>query len=173
VLNQSLNVYVATALGNALVAKELAERLKAEGCHITYEWWEHGPVQHLGFARVAEVARAEMQGVLDADVLVALLPGGRGTHAEIGLALGGGRAWVLLAGPRADADGRESSFYYAPQCVHLGPGDDIVRVLRQGTGGPTEFHPDWSHFDRPRRNHDLYAAIVREELLRLRTGTRG
>jgi nucleoside 2-deoxyribosyltransferase len=45
----------------------------------------------------AKIALAELAGVREADVLIVLLPGGYGTHVEIGAALGLGKPVILHA----------------------------------------------------------------------------
>lgn len=52
----------------------------------TYDWTAHGSVQCEGPERLTEVAELELQGVKDADIVIVLLPGGRGTHCELGIA---------------------------------------------------------------------------------------
>ena len=81
-----LKIYVATSLDHAHRAVAVHKALENAGHVITYRWTDHGSVQDQGIARLREVAEAELNGVRDADVLVAILPGGRGTHTEIGIA---------------------------------------------------------------------------------------
>lgn len=75
------------ALHNAL-----RDVLVSRGYKITYDWTlyigEHGPAWTQGEAAMAEVSDAEVHGVVDAEVLFMLLPGGRGAHVELGVALG-------------------------------------------------------------------------------------
>lgn len=80
-------VYVASTLDNAGEARMVAEALEQDGWVITYPWWTHGSVQAEGDERIREVAELELAGVLMADLVVLVLPGGRGTHVEIGAAL--------------------------------------------------------------------------------------
>lgn len=95
-------------------------------------------------SRIAEVARHEIEGVYTADLVIVWLPGGRGTHAELGIALGLNRLRrdadarnalgdrdttvpILLVGPQEGADGRECAFYYGPD-VHRMSFDDFDRA---------------------------------------------
>lgn len=81
-----MKFYIASRLENAEDVKKLAAVLKAYNWEQTYDWTEHGSVQHEGEQKLAFVAENEMQGVREADVIIVLLPGGRGTHAELGAA---------------------------------------------------------------------------------------
>lgn len=87
--------YIASALENADKVRDLKAALEHAGWHHTYDWTVHGSVQGESADRLAEVAMAETIGVLEADVVIALLPGGRGTHTEFGMSLG---ATVLALG---------------------------------------------------------------------------
>ena len=107
-----LKIYVATSLDHAPRAVAVHKALEHAGHIITYRWTDHGSVQDQGVARLREVAEAELNGVRDADVLVAILPGGRGTHAEIGIAIGLGIPVVLLE--QVGAYDAECAFYHAP-----------------------------------------------------------
>lgn len=110
-----LRVYVATSLDHAHRAQAVQRALRDRGHEITYDWTTHGSVQGEGDARLCEVAAAELQGVRECDVLVAILPGGRGTHTEIGMALGLGLPIVLLE--QEGAYTADCAFYHAPN-VH-------------------------------------------------------
>jgi hypothetical protein len=122
-------VYIASGLERADEVKALAAALAEHGIGLSYDWTAHGSVQSEGPERIAEVARAEIEGVATADLVIVWLPGGRGTHAELGIVIGINRAraafgdWskrpvtptpILVVGPREGADGRECAFYYAP-----------------------------------------------------------
>lgn len=116
--------YIATALERGEEAKALSAELRTFGLGPTYEWWTHGSVQDQGAEKIREVAISETSGVQQADLFVALLPGGRGTHTEIGIALcdsleragspSRGEKTLVLIGPTEDASGRTCAFYLHP-----------------------------------------------------------
>lgn len=81
-----MKFYIASRLENADMVKKLALALKSWGMKHTYDWTAHGSVQCEGPERLTEVAELELQGVKDADIVIVLLPGGRGTHCELGIA---------------------------------------------------------------------------------------
>lgn len=145
-----MKVYIASALENAAEVARLRDILAFAGHVVTYDWTIHGSVQSEGAERIAEVAAAEMAGVIDADVLVALLPGGRGTHTEIGIALGSGVP-VILRG--AEHYARECAFYRAPGVIDRVPAwcslEGIVAALtvwdaRSSRGAAAQvFGPEW------------------------------
>lgn len=116
------SIYVASSLSNTPEVLRLVRRLKDAGHSITYEWWEHGSVQAEGRQRIAEVAQAEMQGVARADCVVVLLPGGLGTHVELGIALAFARRVIVVAENREVLKGGrdyECAFYSHPYVTVL------------------------------------------------------
>jgi len=81
-----MKYYIATGLDNWAQHNMLRDQLAFHGHEITYDWTVHGSVKGSSGARLREVADKELQGIRDADFVVVLLPGGRGTHAELGAA---------------------------------------------------------------------------------------
>jgi nucleoside 2-deoxyribosyltransferase len=87
--------YVSSRKDRSEQANALSEALKAHGWERTFVWSNQPGV---GPESWAATAGAELKGVRDADILVVLLPGGFGTHVEIGAALALGKK-VLLHSP--------------------------------------------------------------------------
>jgi nucleoside 2-deoxyribosyltransferase len=126
-----MKFYIASRLENASNVRELADKLEALGYQHTYDWTVHGSVQDQGEARMEEVARNEARGIYESDVAIVLLPGGRGTHCEIGLALGFGKD-VWIVGPRCDESGRECAFYYCPQVKRFESVSELMQHMAVG-----------------------------------------
>lgn len=128
-------VYIATRLENHAAHNRLRDALDALGVGLTYDWTAHGSVKHLGIGRIREVAIAETAGVTCSDLVVALLPGGRGTHAEIGIAIGAGVPVVLVTTDPADKGdgGATCAFYHHPGVVILDTADldEVARMVAE------------------------------------------
>lgn len=117
-----MRFYIATRLERAEIHNRVRDELVERGDVITYDWTKHGSVQREGHARIAEVAAAEMQGVADADVVIVLLPGGRGTHAELGMAIALGKFVIVVGLPSGDwfsDSGNTCAFYHAPKVTRF------------------------------------------------------
>lgn len=82
-----MKYYIASRLENAETVKRVSAVLTAAGHTLTYDWTEHGSVQKENPERITQVAELERTGVYEADIIIIILPGGRGTHVELGLAL--------------------------------------------------------------------------------------
>ena len=75
-----MKFYIASKLENAEQVSKVASVLKAAGHEHTYDWTKHGSVKGEGENRLREVMQNEFFGVRDADMVIILMPGGRGTH---------------------------------------------------------------------------------------------
>lgn len=107
--------YVASGLENIEEALRIISFLRSFGVENTYDWTSHGPAWPLGRDRVAEVSRAELDGVAAADFVVVRLPGGRGTHVEMGAALALRRPVVIYGGKEKFLVDKDCcAFYHHP-----------------------------------------------------------
>lgn len=86
--------YLATRKDRAAQAEKLLEALNAHGWERTFVW---SGEDRAGAEEYPKLALAELAGVREADVLIVLLPGGYGTHVEIGAALALGKPVILHA----------------------------------------------------------------------------
>lgn len=89
--------YLATRKDRAAEADAISDTLKSRGWERTLTWTNQdgqGPDHH------AKIAQDELEAVRNADVLIVMLPGGYGTHVEIGAALALGKQVVLHAPDR-------------------------------------------------------------------------
>ena len=86
--------YLATKKDRASEANEISEALKRYGWERTLTWSDRTQASSESHA---ELAQAELKAVREADVLIVMLPGGYGTHVEIGAALALGKPVILHA----------------------------------------------------------------------------
>ena len=111
-----MRFYIASKLENAALVRQLAKDLISWGWEQTYDWTIHGCV--LGDEKaLRDVAKKELYGAAQADLVIVLLPGGRGTHTELGIALMSGCEIVLHSEEPApfDVNSPETrSFYWIP-----------------------------------------------------------
>lgn len=127
-----MKIYIATRLENHKQHNALRDLLVAAGHTLTYDWTKHGAVWRSGKDRIREVALSERAGVERADVVVVLLPGGRGTHVELGMALAGNKP-VIIWSPRPEVFGAhpDTCAFYHDSGVRpvTGPLAHIVGIL--------------------------------------------
>ncbi|MHB1681287.1 MAG: group-specific protein [Bacilli bacterium] len=90
-----MKLYLASGLENRNRVQKWRDALTDFGHTITYDWTAHGRVQG---PQLSDVAWNELHiGVQEADVVIVLLPGGMGTHTELGAALAWGKVVIVCA----------------------------------------------------------------------------
>lgn len=112
-----MRYYIASGLENAAKVKELKKILDARGWVHTYDWTAHGAVWPQGGDALRNVAELEEAGVCEAEVVIVLLPGGRGTHAEFGMAL----SMAVATAQSHEQDPRIVIFSENPKDFEIGP----------------------------------------------------
>ena len=116
--------YIASKLENEVQVRQLAQNLKNAGWEHTYDWTVHGFVKNE--KDLAKVAVNEIEGVIKADYTIVLLPGGRGTHTELGAAIVS-RGWktssrIIIWAESEEyflQDDRVCSFYWLPIVIKI------------------------------------------------------
>jgi len=92
-----MRVYVGSGLENRDRVAMVLEYCVHVGHQITYNWTRHGDVRREGPDVMNYVSTNEVRAVRDAELVLILLPGGKGTHIELGVALGSrGNKRILL-----------------------------------------------------------------------------
>lgn len=111
--------YVASSFRNLNAVHHVADYLKGKGYIHTYDWTQNAKAreeQTSTFEDLSNIGQKEKIGVMDADFVVILLPGGKGTHIELGIALGLGKR-IILHFPDSAINNFEttSTFYHLPE----------------------------------------------------------
>lgn len=111
--------YVASSLRNIKAVRYVCEELRRNGLSQTYDWTQNAEAtKALRFTLedLRAIGEKEKQGVLGADVVIVLLPGGKGTHVELGIALGLGKRIVLYSTDEIfNKLDDTSTFYHLPE----------------------------------------------------------
>jgi len=133
-LGDNMKYYIASGLENADKVNRLIRLLNAWGWQITYDWTEHGSVQDQSTTIIKETAQKELAGVKEADVVIIMLPGGRGTHTEMGAALALGKQIIVYAPTQNELEqaNRICSFYTLANIVMGDIFDLLDRLYLEG-----------------------------------------
>ncbi|MFS0864365.1 nucleoside 2-deoxyribosyltransferase [Fredinandcohnia sp. 179-A 10B2 NHS] len=109
-----MKFYIASSLQNKEQVTYVSDKLKREGYIHTYDWTKNENVSTL--EKLREIGRLEKEAVINSDIVIVLLPGGKGTHIELGIALGLEKK-VYLYSPTDEINNVEttSTFYHLPQ----------------------------------------------------------
>ncbi|MFB5089068.1 nucleoside 2-deoxyribosyltransferase [Psychrobacillus sp. PGGUH221] len=124
-----MKFYIASSFQNIDSVKYVSEVLKNKGYIHTYDWTKNERVSTI--EKLQAIGQEEKNGVLTADILVVLLPAGKGSHIEFGLALGQGKK-VFLYSPNDDVRDLEttSTFYHLPEVeIVIGTIDELIDVI--------------------------------------------
>lgn len=109
-----MNFYVASSLKNKDQVRSVASELKNVGWHHTYDWTQNGRANTLDV--LGRIGKLEKEAIADSDVVLILLPGGNGTHIELGLAIAWGKRIFLYSSDEKVMNlGTTSTFYHLPE----------------------------------------------------------
>ncbi len=128
-----MKFYIASKLGNHIQVQSLAKLLKANGWEHTYDWTIHGSNKETDIEILKSIARKEFDGVKNADIVIVLTPQGRGTHAELGMAIALNKVVYICHSDDTyfKCDDNTSTFYWLPQVKHLvGTIEDVAIELK-------------------------------------------
>ena len=118
-----MRFYIATGQQGASLAIRLANLFIDHNHELTYDWTAHGNVEREGFARMSEVAFNEARAVRDAELVIVLLPGGKGTHTELGSAIAtrANKRIIIWSetGCEFKTDDNTCVFYYHPSVERI------------------------------------------------------
>ncbi|KYG26989.1 nucleoside 2-deoxyribosyltransferase [Alkalihalobacillus trypoxylicola] len=124
-----MNFYIASSFQNKDTVRYVSEKLKKEGHIHTYDWTQNE--RALTIEKLKEIGQNEKDGVGQSDIVVVILPGGKGTHIELGIAIGQGKR-VYLYSPTDDIYNFEttSTFYHLQGVeIVIGSIDDLIEKL--------------------------------------------
>ena len=133
-----MTYYIASGLENAgrvaLAAEALAQHTR------TYDWTAHGDIRREGPERMRQVSSTELHAVITAELVLVLLPGGKGTHTDLGAALSSGQNTRVILWSETGNEFRAGegdthpsvcAFYFHP-CLErwVCPFDELLERLR-------------------------------------------
>lgn len=130
-----MKYYVASGVHNAERVNTVADALNLRGHSRTYDWTKHGSVADAPDATKRTVAQTEAGAVADAELVVLLLPGRFGTHAELGVAIATHENKRILLWSETDEPFRGETgfcvFYHHPSVERLVcPFDELLALLQ-------------------------------------------
>ncbi len=125
-----MKFYIGSGFKNCELVNYYSEILNENGWEHTYNWTD-SINSDVTFDDLIRYSEAEQKGIVDADVVIILLPAGRGTHIELGMALALNKKIYLCS-----ADNEEFSientvgFYELPQIRKIvGNADDVINQI--------------------------------------------
>ncbi|WP_411955079.1 group-specific protein [Alkalibacillus sp. S2W] len=87
--------YVASSFKNKDAVRLVSNELINKGFVQTYDWTKNERAST--FEDLRDIGQKEKEAVMEADFIIVLLPAGKGSHIEFGIALGQGKRIYLYS----------------------------------------------------------------------------
>ncbi len=134
-----MKFYIGSGFKNCELVNYYSKALEENGWSHTYNWTKNisGRVTIEDLVKYSEL---EIKGIVDSDAVIILLPAGRGTHIELGMALALNKKIFLCAASKEEF-GIENTvnFYQLPDCIKLvGSADENIKeILKMSNSSST------------------------------------
>lgn len=136
--------YVASSFKNIEAVHYITNQLIGKGYLHTYDWTRNTKAkeeQMITLEDLIEIGQHEKKAVIDSDFVVILLPGGKGTHIELGIALGEKKKIFLYSKDGAINNVEvTSTFYHLPEVEKCyGTLDELLDKITTSENVASEF----------------------------------
>lgn len=121
--------YAASSFQNIDSVRYVSSKLLNNGFIQTYDWTQNERASTV--EDLKKIGQQERNAVMEADFLIVLLPAGKGSHIEFGIALSQGKR-IYLYSPTEKVHHMDttSTFYHLPEVkIVIGSIDNFVKVL--------------------------------------------
>ena len=125
-----MKFYIGSGMKNCELVNYYAKLLKENGWEQTHDWVKNIS-DDVSKDDMIKYASLESQGVATADVVIMLLPGGRGAHIELGMAMALNKKIFLCSTTEEEFSIENTvAFYELPKITQLvGIAEDNVRKI--------------------------------------------
>lgn len=125
-----MNFYIGSGMKNCKLVNYYAKVLNENGWNQTYNWIENVN-DDVSIEDMTVYAKLESQGIIDSDVVIILLPAGRGAHIELGMALALNKKIFLCSATKKEFSIENTvAFYELPNIVQLvGNADENIKQI--------------------------------------------
>ncbi|WBL17077.1 group-specific protein [Sutcliffiella sp. NC1] len=121
--------YVASSFGNMEMVRYVSNEIVHRGYVQTYDWTKNERASTT--EDLKRIGEEEKNAVMDADFVIVLLPAGKGSHIEFGIALGQGKR-IYLYSQDGEVNNFEttSTFYHVPEVkICIGTVEELVETV--------------------------------------------
>lgn len=125
-----MKFYIGSGMKNCELVNYYSKILKENGWQQTYDWVQNVN-DDVNIDDMSEYASLEKQGIVDSDVVIILLPAGRGAHIELGMAIALGKKIFLCSSTKEEFSLENTvAFYELPDIVKLvGTADENLKKI--------------------------------------------
>lgn len=104
-----MRFYVASSFENQNMVRYVSQKLTLEGFTLTYDWTMNQRAVEPNTLHA--IGEQEKNAVQNSDIFILLLPAGKSSHVELGIALGLGKLVYIYSPEKIDLE-TASTFYY-------------------------------------------------------------
>lgn len=121
--------YIASSLKNKENVIFVSMRLKQEGFIHTYDWTQNDQITSI--EQLRDIGKNELDAVKKSDFIVVLLPAGKGSHIELGIALRNGIKTYLHSKNDEINDHEKTSTFYHLDGIHKCKGslEELITII--------------------------------------------
>lgn len=121
--------YIASSFKNIELVRKVSERLRQEGFTHTYDWTINNNANSIDELR--DIGKNEMEAVMSSHFIVVLFPAGKGSHVELGIALGNGiKAYLYSQNDEINDLEKTSTFYHVDGvCKCNGTVEEFIQTI--------------------------------------------
>ena len=125
-----MKFYIGSGMKNCELVNYYAKLLKENGWEQTYDWVKNVS-DDVSLEDMIEYATLESQGIVDSDVVIILLPAGRGAHIELGMAMALNKRVILCSTTKEEFSIENTvAFYELSKVVKLaGTADENIKEI--------------------------------------------
>ena len=125
-----MKFYIGSGMKNCELVNYYANLLKENGWEQTYDWVKNVS-DDVSLEDMIEYATLESQGIVDSDVVIILLPAGRGAHIELGMAMALNKRVILCSTTKEEFSIENTvAFYELSKVVKLaGTADENIKEI--------------------------------------------
>lgn len=125
-----MKFYIGSGMKNCELVNYYAKLLKENGWEQTYDWVKNVS-DDVSLEDMIEYATLESQGIVDSDIVIILLPAGRGAHIELGMAMALNKRVFLCSTTKEEFSIENTvAFYELPKIVKLiGTAEENIKKI--------------------------------------------
>jgi len=114
-----IKFYIGSGMKNCNLVNYYSKVLKENNWQQTYDWVKNVN-DDIDINDMIQYAKLEKQGIVESDVVIILLPAGRGAHIELGIAVALGKKIFLCSEHEEEFNIKNTvAFYELPNIVKL------------------------------------------------------
>ncbi len=126
-----MKFYIGSGLKNYELVNYYSKILKEYSWEHTYDWTNNLNNNNWTIEDLKEISTLEQKGIIESDVVIILLPAGRGTHIELGMALALNKKIFLCSTTKDEFNIKNTVGFYQLSCIEklVGTADENLKRI--------------------------------------------